>query len=174
MDSRGGYTPNAGFHRVSWLHIHPPGFIYSRDVFYDYWRCRVAEMCMQQNANSNLGHLPLSESLIFEGAVSKIQRFHCRNFTNKIDHKTLSDVYVESRPPWPVKLAKRNVKTWFLPISGNILGLQHGRRLNQIWFWKNTYKYDMCGMLHYRKDEVCVARGNITNVRLDKSKATHL
>lgn len=63
--------------------------IYGRDIFYEYWHCRIAEMGMQQNANSNLGHLPMSESLIFDGVIRISRAFSCRKI----------DVYVELRPP---------------------------------------------------------------------------
>lgn len=60
----------------------------------------------QQNANPNRWHLPISESLIFDGIVrispkiaNKSRAFRCRKIANKMDHKTLSDVYVELRTP---------------------------------------------------------------------------
>lgn len=55
---------------------------------------------MQQNANSNLGPLPISQSLSFDGFRLRLQ-INPGYFViaNKLDHKALSDVYVELRTP---------------------------------------------------------------------------
>lgn len=67
--------------------IYPPAVIYGRDIFYEDWHCRFAEM-----------GVPISESLIFDRVVRISLAFRRRGIGNKMDHKTLCNVYIELRP----------------------------------------------------------------------------